>query len=242
MTALSINVNKIALIRNSRGANSPDLLAFSKHALDLGVQGITVHPRPDQRHIRYADLLPLRHLVSGYDKCEFNIEGYPTDTFLEHAIHANAHQVTFVPDPPEALTSSFGWDVRKHQDFLTDVIAKLHDHGIRTSLFVDPDFSDFEALLKTRTDRVEFYTGPYAAQFHQNKEAAVALYARLASKLQAYSIGINAGHDLNLDNTAYFLENVDTVLEVSIGHQVICDALVFGWEHTIKSYLACVRS
>ena len=242
MTALSINVNKIALIRNSRGANNPNVSEFAKKALDLGVQGITVHPRPDQRHICYSDLVVLKDLVDQYPNTEFNIEGYPSKDFLDHVIRLKPHQVTFVPDPPEALTSSFGWDVVAHCDFLTSCIALVHEHAIRTSLFVDSKFSNFTELIATKTDRVELYTGPYAEMFFQNKIEAVAPFVDLAKQLSAYNIGINAGHDLTLDNCAYFLDHVPNVLEVSIGHQVICDALEIGWESAIKSYLSTVKS
>lgn len=242
MTALSINVNKIALLRNSRGSNNPNLIDFAKQALDLGVQGITVHPRPDQRHVCYSDLAPLKELVDQYPNCEFNIEGYPSNDFIEQVIAVKPHQVTFVPDPPEALTSSFGWDVIEHLLLLTQVISKLHDHEIRTSLFLDTHFFDFNALIATRTDRVEFYTGPYALNFGSNPAQAVAPYVNLAQQLKRYNIGINAGHDLTLDNCAYFLSHVENVLEVSIGHQVVCDALDRGWKPAIQAYLDCVQS
>jgi pyridoxine 5-phosphate synthase len=240
MTALSINVNKIALIRNSRGANNPNVSEFAKKALDLGVQGITVHPRPDQRHICYSDLVVLKELVAQYPKREFNIEGYPTDDFLNHVVRVKPHQVTFVPDPPEALTSSFGWNVAAHGEFLTKCILRMHEQAIRTSLFVDSQFSNFTELVATKTDRVELYTGPYAEMFFQNKNEAVAPFVDLAKQLSAYNIGINAGHDLSLDNCAYFLNHVPNVLEVSIGHQVICDALELGWEPAIGAYLSAV--
>lgn len=233
MTALSVNINKIALIRNSRGANYPDLLKVAADCEEFGAQGITVHPRPDQRHIRYDDIPALRSRV----KTEFNIEGYPSEEFMELVLTNKPHQCTLVPDPPGALTSDTGWDTIKHRSFLTDVVARLQEAGIRVSLFIDPVESRLHAAKETGTDRIEFYTGPYAHDFALDKERAVAPYRKAAEICNEIGLGINAGHDLNLHNTRFFKENVHGLLEVSIGHALVCDALYYGLKNTIQMYL-----
>lgn len=239
MTALSINVNKVALLRNSRGENRPDVLAFAKRCLEGGVAGITVHPRPDQRHIKYSDLKPLKTLVDAYGK-ELNIEGYPSSQFLEIVTEIKPHQVTLVPDPPHALTSSFGWDIQKHHAQLVSVLSVLKAHHIRTSLFIDETVHD-ESLSQVSPNRVELYTYNFAHQFNQNKEEAVRPYTELADRMAALKIEVNAGHDLNQYNTPYFLEQVPNILEVSIGHAFICDCLEDGFEKTLTAYVKAVQ-
>ncbi len=233
MTRLSVNINKIALIRNSRGANYPDLLKVACDCEEFGAQGITVHPRPDQRHIRYSDIPALKEVV----KTEFNIEGYPSPEFMDLVIKNKPHQCTLVPDPPGVLTSDTGWDTARHQTFLKDIVSKLHDAGIRVSLFIDPVESRLHAAKETGTDRIEFYTGPYAHDFSSDKSKAVTPYATGALICNEIGLGINAGHDLNLHNTRFFKENVSGLLEVSIGHALVCDALYFGLKNTIHMYL-----
>ncbi len=232
MTRLSVNINKIALLRNARGANIPDLLQFAKDAERYGAEGITVHPRPDERHIRKADVYDLKPLV----KTEFNIEGYPSRDFLDMVLEVKPHQCTLVPDPPEALTSSAGWNTIEKETFLTDVIGELKAAGIRTAIFLEPVEEMLQGAKKVGTDRIEFYTGPYAEEFYSNREEAVKDYAlagRIATEL---GLGINAGHDLNLDNLKYFVEMVPNVLEVSIGQALVRDCLYFGLENTIPMY------
>lgn len=233
MTKLSVNINKIALIRNSRGANYPNLLQVARDCEEFGAEGITVHPRPDQRHVRYDDLQPLREIVT----TEFNIEGYPSEEFLKIVLRVKPDQCTLVPDPPGALTSDTGWNTVKYSRFLTDVIARLKDAGIRTSLFIDPVQEMMEEAKASGTDRIEFYTGPYAHHFRENKVDAISPYKQAANICQKLSLGINAGHDLNLENLSYFKTEVSELLEVSIGHALICDALYFGLKNTIQMYL-----
>ena len=236
MTKFSVNVNKIALLRNSREGDFPNVLDFSQQALDFGADGITVHPRPDGRHIRYDDVGDLKTLLACFSGKELNVEGYPSDDFLDLVCDIKPDQVTFVPDPPEALTSSFGWDVKENLSFLQTAIHKTQSVGVRTSLFIDSYFSDMDALVETKADCVELYTGPYAHDYAFDSEKAVQPYVALAKKLRDTSILIHAGHDLNLENTAFFLQKVFPIAEVSIGHAVICDALVYGWESVIKQY------
>jgi pyridoxine 5-phosphate synthase len=233
MTRLSVNINKVALIRNSRGGNLPDLLEVAQDCETFGAEGITVHPRPDQRHIRYADVPELKTIV----RTEFNIEGNPTPEFMELVLRNRPDQCTLVPDDPTALTSDQGWDTLKHADFLKDIIAQLQGAGIRVSLFVDPVERFVEGAKAVGADRIEFYTGHYAHQFAHDRDKAVAPHARCARLADQIGIGINAGHDLNLDNLRFYKENVENLLEVSIGHALICDALYFGLENTIQMYL-----
>lgn len=232
MTKLSVNINKIATIRNARGGNIPDVLQVAVDCERFGAQGITVHPRPDERHIRYQDVLDLRPLIT----TEFNIEGYPTDRFISLVKSVKPHQVTLVPDPPEALTSNAGWDAIKHQDFLREVIAEFKQAGIRVSVFIDTDCKNIEAAAKTGTDRVELYTEPYAVGYLVNKEKAIAPFIKAAQCVKDIGLGLNAGHDLSLINLQYLSDNIPWIDEVSIGHALISDALYYGLEETIKKY------
>lgn len=233
MTLFSVNINKIALIRNSRGANYPDLIKSALDCERYGAQGITVHPRPDQRHVRYSDIPVLKDHVT----TEFNIEGYPTPEFLDLVIKNKLAQCTLVPDAPEALTSDNGWDTISNSVFLSETIKQIKDAGIRVSLFIDPDKDRIYAAKECGADRIEFYTGPYAHQFHKDKNAAIAPFVEAAQFANSIGIGINAGHDLNLDNLRFFKENIPNLLEVSIGHAVICDAIYLGLKNTIQLYL-----
>ena len=239
MTALSVNINKFALVRNARGANVPDIINISDKCLRYGADGITVHPRPDERHAKFSDLLPLKKLVSEHKNKEFNIEGYPSENFIEKIISVKPHQVTLVPDPPGALTSSFGWDCQKNKIFLTDVVKELHKNKIRVSLFVNPSKETLENLDIIETDRVELYTYDYAHNFLKNKSEAIKSYVEVSQFIQSEfpEIELNAGHDLNLENLNYFLKSITNIKEVSIGHALICDTFEFGLEKTIKKYL-----
>ena len=233
MTKLSVNINKIATLRNARGGNVPDVLKAAVDCERFGAQGITVHPRPDERHIRYSDVRGLRPLV----KTEFNIEGYPSKKFIDLVLEVVPEQVTLVPDPPDALTSNAGWDTVKNRDFLREIIAEFKKAGIRTSIFVDTVLKNIEGAAETGTDRVELYTEPYAANFHKDKEAAVKPFVEAGKLAVGLGLGLNAGHDLDLDNLNYFYKNVKDLDEVSIGHALISDALYFGLENTIQMYL-----
>ena len=237
MTDFSVNVNKLALLRNSREGLFPDLIIFSRQALELGCSGITVHPRPDQRHIRPSDIQNLKRLLADFPGKELNIEGYPSDDFFQLISEIKPHQVTLVPDPPEALTSSFGWDTQAHKATLKTHVQLLDALGCRSVLFVDLESCDMDALAEISPDRVELYTGPYVDQFSANKQVAVSGYIALAKRISALGIGINAGHDLNLENVDYFLSQVSDVQEVSIGHAVICESLELGWQTVISRYL-----
>jgi pyridoxine 5-phosphate synthase len=233
MTKLSVNINKIATLRNSRGADTPNVVNVAIDCQRFGAQGITVHPRPDERHIKFKDVIDLRPEVY----TEFNIEGYPSRTFIDLVIKAKAEQVTLVPDPPEAITSSAGWDTKKHQLFLKDVIAEFQSHGIRTSIFVDTVAENLIYAKETGTDRIEFYTEPYATMFPIDREKAVKPFADASKIANELKLGINAGHDLSLQNLNFFYQNIENLLEVSIGHALISDALYFGLENTIQMYL-----
>ena len=233
MTRLSVNINKIALLRNSRGANIPDLIQFAMDCERFGAEGITVHPRPDERHIRKQDVYELAPLVN----TEFNIEGYPGEEFLNMVCEVKPDQCTLVPDDPNQLTSDHGWDTIEHVDFLKDVIQRLHESEIRVSLFIDPVEQMLEGAAATGTDRIEYYTGPYAEKFDSDREEAVRAFRNTANFATSLGLGINAGHDLNLDNLKYFKDQVDNLLEVSIGHALVRDALYLGLENTIQMYL-----
>ncbi|MBK9565388.1 MAG: pyridoxine 5'-phosphate synthase [Saprospiraceae bacterium] len=233
MTKLSVNINKVALIRNARGANYPDLVKIARDCEEFGAEGITIHPRPDQRHVRYDDIAPLKEVVT----TEFNIEGYPSPDFMELVIKNKPHQCTLVPDLPGALTSDNGWDTITHKNYLRDIVARLQDAGIRVSLFIDPVEDRLYAAKETGTDRIELYTGPFAHQFNISREQAVTSFAEAAVICNKIGLGINAGHDLNLDNLSYFKKHISGLLEVSIGHALICDALYFGLKNTIQMYL-----
>ena len=232
MTRLSVNINKIATLRNARGGDNPNLRQVALDCERFGAQGITVHPRPDERHIRYADVRELRPLL----KTEFNIEGNPTDDFMALVLDVLPDQVTLVPDAHDAITSSVGWDTKKHQVFLREIVAVLKEKNIRTSIFIDANVDMVRYAADTGTDRVELYTEPYAKLFPISKERAVEPFVQAAKAALQYKIGLNAGHDLSLENIHYFSQNVPGLLEVSIGHALICEALYMGLEKTIQSY------
>jgi len=233
MTRLSVNINKVATIRNARGGNNPNLIKVAQDCERFGAQGITVHPRPDERHIRYQDVLDLKEVVT----TEFNIEGNPDDRFIELVRRVRPEQVTLVPDAPDAITSNAGWDTIRHADHLRRLVDTFKTDGIRVSIFVDADERMIEGAKAVGTDRIELYTEPYAAHFSDDQEGAIAPFIRAAERAQAVGLGLNAGHDLSLDNLRYFAERVPGLLEVSIGHALICDALYFGLENTIQMYL-----
>jgi pyridoxine 5-phosphate synthase len=230
---LSVNINKVALIRNSRGGHQPDIIQVAMDCERFGAQGITVHPRPDQRHIRFDDVSPLKEVVN----TEFNIEGYPDPHFIQMVCDVLPHQVTLVPDDPHQLTSDHGWDTIKHASFLRECISEFKSKGIRVSLFLDADPSKVAGAAETGADRVELYTGPYAKAFPSEPLHAIAPYIETAQRVETYGMGLNAGHDLNLNNLAYFFRSIPTLQEVSIGHALICDSLYLGLENTIKRYL-----
>jgi pyridoxine 5-phosphate synthase len=233
MTRLSVNINKIATLRNSRGGNNPDLIQVALDCERFGAQGITVHPRPDERHIRYADVYALKEAVT----MEFNIEGNPLEaSFVELVLAVKPEQVTLVPDALGQITSNHGWDTIQHQELLKRLIAPFKEAGIRTSIFVDPVLEMVEAAATTGTDRIELYTEPYANDFPTNATQAVAAYRKAAFRAHQLGLGINAGHDLSLENLAFFQANVNPLDEVSIGHALICDALYYGLENTIQLY------
>lgn len=236
-TNLSVNINKVATLRNARGENVPDVARVAVDCESFGADGITVHPRPDERHIRRSDVFTLRPLV----KTEFNIEGYPSPEFLDLVLKVKPEQVTLVPDAPDALTSSGGWDVTRHLEFLTGVVDSLREAGIRSSIFVDTDIDNIRMAAKTGADRVELYTKPYADMYPKNPEAAVAPYVEASCAAHKAGLGVNAGHDLNLDNLAYFKQQVPYLNEVSIGHALIADALYLGLPETIRRYKAALH-
>ena len=234
MPNLSININKIATLRNSRGGNNPDLVKVALDAERFGAEGITVHPRPDERHIRYQDVFDLKKVI----QTEFNIEGNPKEQKFVGLVMANTPaQVTLVPDAEGQLTSNHGWDTIKHQSYLKDIIAAFKAAGIRVSIFVDPNEKMVEAAKTTGTDRVELYTEAYASGYHEDKARAIKPYIAAAKMANQLNLGINAGHDLDLHNLQYFSQNIPGLLEVSIGHALICDSLYFGLENTIQMYL-----
>ena len=237
MTRLSVNINKIATIRNARGGNMPDVAKAATDCERFGAEGITVHPRPDERHIRYSDVREIKPLVT----TEFNIEGNPIPSFIDLVLEVRPDQVTLVPDAVDAITSNAGWDTIRNREFLTDVCKKFKDHGIRTSIFIDPDPAMAEGAALCGADRVELYTESYAKNFTKSPEEAIAPFIRTAEAARACGLGLNAGHDLNLDNLEYFIRNIPWTDEVSIGHAVICDALYMGLEETIKAYLSKVK-
>lgn len=233
MTRLSVNINKIATLRNARGGNNPDVVKAAIDCERFGAQGITVHPRPDERHIRYVDVMALKDVV----KTEFNIEGYPDDRYLKILSEAKPAQATLVPDPPDALTSNAGWDTLKHEAFLKEIVSRIKDMGIRVSIFVDPVPAMVEGAARTGADRVELYTEPYAREYLVNPEVAIKPYVESASRARSCGLGVNAGHDLDLNNLRFLKENIPWLDEVSIGHALICDALYYGLENTIQLYL-----
>lgn len=236
MTNLSVNVNKIATLRNARGENMPDLLKVAEDCEAFGADGITVHPRPDERHIKRDDVFSLRPLI----KTEFNIEGYPSPEFLDLVLKVKPEQVTLVPDAPGALTSSAGWDVGANMDLLASVVDRLREAGIRSSIFVGTDVDNIHLAAKTGADRVELYTKPYADLYIKDKEAAVAPFVEAAHAALSAGLGVNAGHDLSLVNLEYFHRCIPRLSEVSIGHALICDALYLGLEKAIREYKQCL--
>lgn len=237
MTQLSVNINKIATLRNARGGNNPDVLKVALDCERFGAQGITVHPRPDERHITAQDVLDLRPILT----TEFNIEGNPDKRFIDLVCSVRPHQVTLVPDAPNALTSSAGWDCIANQQHLSDMVQLFQEQNIRVSIFAYTDLDNIEAAAKTGVDRVELYTEPYARNYRLDPDAAVAAYVAAAEKAHRCGLGVNAGHDLDLNNLAFFHSHVPHLDEVSIGHALICDALYLGLEETIHRYRACLK-
>ena len=237
MTKLSVNINKVATLRNARGGNNPDVIKIAMDAERFGAQGITVHPRPDERHIKRSDVLALQAVVT----TEFNIEGYPDTRYLDIIKEVKPAQATLVPDPPEAITSNAGWDTWKEKDFLQEVIQELKKNVGRISVFVDPDPRMVEGAAEIGADRIELYTEPYARLYDAGKDNAVAAYIQSAEKAKSLGLGINAGHDLDLNNLKYLIERIPYLDEVSIGHALICDALYYGLENTIQMYLRQIQ-
>lgn len=237
MTKLSVNINKVATIRNARGGNNPDVLKVAVDCEKFGAQGITVHPRPDERHIRYQDVRDIKPLIT----TEFNIEGNPIDKYIKLVLEVKPTQVTLVPDADNQITSNHGWDTVANKGFLTDVIGQFKEAGIRTSIFVDAEPKMVEVARMCGTDRIELYTEPYAAGYEANREEAIKPFVEAAEVAREVGLGLNAGHDLSLQNLTYFHQNIPWLDEVSIGHALICDALYFGLEDTIKRYLACLK-
>lgn len=232
MTKLSVNINKIATIRNARGGNVPNVCHVALDCEKFGAEGITVHPRPDERHIRYQDVRDLKPIL----KTEFNIEGYPSPDFIQLVLEVKPHQVTLVPDPPGALTSNAGWDTIQNHAFLKDVVAKFHEASIRVSIFIDTNTENIAHAALTGTDRVELYTEPYATMYPVNREKAIEPFVKAAEKARELGLGLNAGHDLSLENLAFLHQHIPWLDEVSIGHALIADALYFGLEKTIELY------
>lgn len=237
MTRLSVNINKFATLRNARGGNNPNLVSVALDCERFGAEGITVHPRPDERHIRGQDIYDLFPKLS----TEFNVEGYPDERFLKLVGDSKAAQATLVPDGPDVITSNAGWDTVKNREFLTDVIQRLKSMGVRTSIFVDPDLKMIEGAKAIGTDRVELYTEGYATDFHKDPEKAVTPYVKAAEEAKTLGIELNAGHDLDLKNLPYLIQNIPYLDEVSIGHALICDALYLGLENTIQLYLKALQ-
>ena len=233
MTRLSVNLNKVALIRNARGENLPDLYQVARDCEHFGAQGITVHPRPDERHVRFNDIPELKKLVT----TEFNIEGYPAERFMDLVLTNAPHQCTLVPDAPDALTSNTGWDTKTHLNYLQDIVGRLQEKGIRVSLFLNSEPELVESAKATGTDRIELYTGPYAANYHKDRVEAIKPFVDTAIAANELELELNAGHDLNLDNLKYFQQNIPNLLEVSIGQALISDALYYGLKNTIQMYL-----
>jgi pyridoxine 5-phosphate synthase len=237
MTRLSVNINKIATLRNARGGNVPDVRLAAVKCQSFGAEGITVHPRPDERHIMYSDVPLIKEVIT----TEFNIEGNPEERFVRLVLDVVPDQVTLVPDAHDAITSNAGWDTKAHLWFLTDIIAAFHEKGIRTSIFTGTDPEMIEYAAKTGTDRIELYTEPYAAGYGKDRDAAVAPFVRAAEVAREAGLGINAGHDLDLNNLAWLHKNIPWMLEVSIGHALVSDALYYGLENTVQMYLRELR-
>ena len=237
MTKLSVNINKIATLRNARGGDNPNVMQVALDCETYGAEGITVHPRPDERHIRRKDVFDLRGIL----KTEFNIEGYPSEEFVDLVLKAKPAQVTLVPDRPDQLTSNSGWDTKTHQDFLSEVLDTFKKVGIRTSVFIGTDMGMLDYAAKAGTDRVELYTEPYASMYEKDREVAIAPFVAAAKHARSIGLGLNAGHDLSLVNLAYMHEMIPWLDEVSIGHALICDALYLGLKKTIEEYKNCLR-
>ncbi len=238
MTRLSVNINKIATLRNARGGNNPDVEEMAADCELFGAEGITVHPRPDERHIRYSDVRALKNIV----KTEFNIEGYPSESFIDLVLEVKPTQVTLVPDKPDQLTSNHGWDTKGELSFLTEVVGRFNAAGVRTSLFVDPVAEAVDYAKKAGAKRIELYTGPYAEAYDTNREKAIEPFVAAAHHAKEIGLGVNAGHDLSLQNLAYFHERIPETDEVSIGHAIVCDALYMGIHETIRLYKECLKA
>lgn len=237
MTKLSVNINKIATLRNARGGNNPDVEKVALDCEAFGAQGITVHPRPDERHIRYKDVYALRPLL----KTEFNIEGYPSSDFIDLVLKVKPHQVTLVPDAPDQITSNAGWDTKANLEFLSELMDRFGEAGVRTSIFVGTDIGMIEYAARAGADRVELYTEPYASGYKKNPEEAVAPFVEAAKAVRKLGMGLNAGHDLSLENLEFFHRNIPWLDEVSIGHALVCDALYLGLKKTIGEYRKCLE-
>lgn len=237
MTKLSVNINKVATVRNARGGNNPNVLQVAIDCEKFGAQGITVHPRPDERHIRYQDVRDIRPVIT----TEFNIEGNPIGKYVDLVLEVKPTQVTLVPDADNQITSNHGWDTKENKGFLTDIIGRFKEAGIRTSIFVDPDEEMVAAAKETGSDRVELYTEPYAAGYATDRDEAIKPFIAAAQVARQVGLGLNAGHDLSLQNLTYFHRNIPWLDEVSIGHALVCDALYMGFDSTIKAYLACLK-
>ena len=237
MTHLSVNINKIATLRNARGANNPDVIKTALDCERFGAQGITVHPRPDERHIRYSDVMQLKDVVT----TEFNVEGYPDERYMKIIREVKPAQATLVPDPPGAITSNAGWDTIQNQKFLKRIISTIKSAGVRVSVFVDPSVKMVEGAARIGADRIELYTEPYASQYHKNREKAVSSYVVATNAAHSLGLGLNAGHDLDLQNLRFLKQSIPLLDEVSIGHALICDALYLGLENTIQMYLRELR-
>lgn len=237
MTKLSVNINKVATVRNARGGNNPNVLQVAIDCEKFGAQGITVHPRPDERHIRYQDVRDIRPVIT----TEFNIEGNPIGKYVDLVLEVKPTQVTLVPDADNQITSNHGWDTKENKGFLTDIIGRFKEAGIRTSIFVDPDEEMVAAAKETGSDRVELYTEPYAAGYATDRDEAIKPFIAAAQVTRQVGLGLNAGHDLSLQNLSFFHRNIPWLDEVSIGHALVCDALYMGFDSTIKAYLACLK-
>ena len=237
MTKLSVNINKVATIRNARGGNNPDILQIARDCESFGAEGITVHPRPDERHIRYNDVIALKPILT----TEFNIEGYPQKSFIDLVKSVRPTQVTLVPDAPDQITSNSGWDTKANFEFLSDIVSDFTELGIRTSIFIGTDPEMIEYAAKTGTDRIELYTEPYASAYVKDPEAAVAPFVEAAKIARKNGLGVNAGHDLSLENLAFIHQHIPWIDEVSIGHALICDSLYFGLKDTIQKYKDCLK-
>ena len=236
MTKLSVNINKIATLRNARGGNNPDVEKVALDCEAFGAEGITVHPRPDERHIRYSDVYALRPLL----RTEFNIEGYPSSDFIDLVLKVKPHQVTLVPDAPDQITSNCGWNTKANLDFLSELMDRFGEAGIRTSIFVGTDIEMIEYAARAGADRVELYTEPYASGYKKNPDEAIAPFVEAAKAVRKLGMGLNAGHDLSLENLEFFHRNIPWLDEVSIGHALICDALYLGLKKTIEEYKNCL--